>query len=71
MPNNAAPDPSEFYKKCFEIENNLTRNILKAIRPANPIIGLMNALARPVKLPGRSFEDFMCVSIWFRSASAT
>ena len=31
MPNNAAPDPSEFYKKCFEIENNLTRNILKAI----------------------------------------
>ena len=33
MPNNAAPDPSEFYKKCFEIENNLTRNILKAIPP--------------------------------------
>ena len=33
MPNNAAPDPSEFYKKRFEIENNLTRNILKAIPP--------------------------------------
>lgn len=33
MPNDAAPDPSEFYKKWFEIENNLTRNILKAIPP--------------------------------------
>ena len=33
MPNNAAPDHSEFNTKCFEIENNLTRNILKAIPP--------------------------------------
>jgi hypothetical protein len=31
MPNDAAPDPSEFYKKWFGIENSLTRNILKAI----------------------------------------
>jgi uncharacterized damage-inducible protein DinB len=33
MPNSAAPGPIEFYKKRFEIENNLTRNILKAIPP--------------------------------------
>jgi uncharacterized damage-inducible protein DinB len=33
MPNSAAPGPFEFYKKRFEIENKLTRNILKAIPP--------------------------------------
>ena len=33
MPNSAPPGPFEFYKKRFEIENNLTRNILKAIPP--------------------------------------
>jgi uncharacterized damage-inducible protein DinB len=33
MPNSAAPGPLEFYKTRFEIENNLTRNILKAIPP--------------------------------------
>ena len=31
--NSAAPGPLEFYKSRFEIENNLTRNILKAIPP--------------------------------------
>ena len=29
MPNSAAPGPLEFYKDRFQIENNLTRNILK------------------------------------------
>jgi uncharacterized damage-inducible protein DinB len=33
MTNSAAPGPLEFYKNRFEIENNLTRNILKAIPP--------------------------------------
>lgn len=33
MPHNTAPGPLEFYKSRFEIENNLTRNILKAIPP--------------------------------------
>ena len=33
MPSSAAPGPLEFYKNRFEIENNLTRNILKAIPP--------------------------------------
>jgi uncharacterized damage-inducible protein DinB len=33
MPNSAAPGPLEFYKNRFEIENSLTRNILKAIPP--------------------------------------
>lgn len=33
MPNSAAPGPLEFYKNRFGIENNLTRNILKAIPP--------------------------------------
>jgi hypothetical protein len=28
MSNSAAPGPLEFYKQRFEIENNLTRNIL-------------------------------------------
>ena len=33
MPNSAAPGPLKFYRNRFEIENNLTRNILKAIPP--------------------------------------
>ena len=33
MPNSAAAGPLEFYKTRFEIENTLTRNILKAIPP--------------------------------------
>jgi hypothetical protein len=33
MPSNAVRGPLEFYKKRFEIENNLTRNVLKAIPP--------------------------------------
>lgn len=33
MPNSAAPGPWEFYKSRFEVENNLTHNILKAILP--------------------------------------
>ena len=33
MPNSAAPGPWEFYKSRFEVENNLTHNILKAISP--------------------------------------
>ena len=33
MPHNAVPGPLEFYKNRFEIENNLTRNILRAIPP--------------------------------------
>src|SRR5215467_5551834 len=33
MPNNAAPGPLEFYMKRFEIENNHTQNIRKAIPP--------------------------------------
>ena len=33
MPSSAAASPLEFYKNRFEIENNLTRNILKAIPP--------------------------------------
>src|ERR1700734_302666 len=33
MPNSAAPGPLEFYKDRFQIENNLTRNILRSIPP--------------------------------------
>jgi len=33
MLNSDAPGPLEFYKNRFDIENNLTRNILKAIPP--------------------------------------
>jgi xanthine dehydrogenase YagR molybdenum-binding subunit len=33
VPNSAAPGPLKFYRNRFEIENNLTRNILKAIPP--------------------------------------
>ena len=33
MPNSAAPGPLEFYKIRFEIENSLTRSVLKAIPP--------------------------------------
>ena len=33
MSNSVAPGPLEFYKQRFEIENNLTWNILKAIPP--------------------------------------
>jgi uncharacterized damage-inducible protein DinB len=33
MRNSAAPGPLEFYKSRFQIENNLTRNILRAIPP--------------------------------------
>src|SRR5580658_3177337 len=31
MPNSAAPGPFDFYRNRFTIENNLTRNILRAI----------------------------------------
>ena len=33
MPNSLAPGPLPFYRKRFEIENNLTRNVLNAIPP--------------------------------------
>ena len=33
MPNSTAPGLLEFYKTRFEIENNLTRSVLKAIPP--------------------------------------
>jgi uncharacterized damage-inducible protein DinB len=33
MPNSAVLGPLEFYRNRFEIENNLTRNVLKAIPP--------------------------------------
>jgi uncharacterized damage-inducible protein DinB len=33
MPSSAAPGPLEFYKRRFEIENGLTRSVLKAIPP--------------------------------------
>ena len=33
MPNNTTVGPLDFYRKRFEIENNLTRNVLNAIPP--------------------------------------
>jgi uncharacterized damage-inducible protein DinB len=33
MPNSLAPGPFAFYRKRFEIENNLTGNVLNAIPP--------------------------------------
>jgi hypothetical protein len=70
MLNSDAPGPLEFYKNRFDIENNLTRNILEAIPPTSSTIGRMNGLPRPVKLLGRSFGDCMCVSMWPHRAPA-
>ena len=57
MPNNTASGPLEFYKKCFEIENNLTRNILKAIPPGKLEYRPHERSPSTGQFPGRSFED--------------
>jgi hypothetical protein len=62
--NSAGAGSLEFYKKRFEIENHLTRNILKTIRRTGSNIDRMNVLLRPVKLPGLLSEGCTYASIW-------
>jgi hypothetical protein len=62
MPNSATRGPLEFYKSRFEIENDLTRNILNAIPPDRLDYRPHDRSPSTGKFLRQSCEGCMCVS---------
>ncbi len=71
MPTSVAPGPLEFYKTRFEIENSLTRSVLRAIPPDKLDYRPHERSPSTGQIAWTIFEDSLSASIWPRRARAT